>query len=121
MFSLSNRLLPLRCMMPARRYSMTPKLLSLMGMAAFFLFAAQTNYQYAAADPSADTNDPVSVVARVHATVSVSGVEHLPVVSEQRVPAARFYKGARLSLSASPFGLSSRHLATFFLRGPPCA
>lgn len=99
---------------------MTPKLLSLMGMTAFFLFAAQTNYQYTVSDPSADTNDPVSVVARVHSTVSVSGIEHLPVVSEQRVRNAHFDKRGALLLSTTHFSLSSRHLAAFFLRGPPC-
>jgi len=107
-------------MMQVRKYGVTPKLLSLMGMAAFFVFAAQINYQYTVSDPSADANDPVSVVARVHATVSVSRVEHLPVVSEQRVPTAFYYKGASLSLSAFSFGLGSRHLTAFFLRGPPC-
>lgn len=108
-------------MIAVKRYGLTPKQLSLMGMIAFFLFAAQVNYQYCIADPSADTNDPVSVAARIHATVTVSGVGHLPVVREQRAPAAFSYKGAVLLLSTTHFILSSQHPAASFLRGPPGA
>lgn len=106
-------------MIKARNYRRNRNFLSLLGMIAFLLFATQINYQYASsADPSADSNDPVSIAARICYTVRGTMGEHLPVAVETPV------------LVAVPTpchivtGLPGRHLMPAdrtwpSLRGPP--
>jgi hemin uptake protein HemP len=72
------------------------------------------------ADPSADTKDPVPVVARVVSSASLFGAEHLPVYKEEtaailyRASRHRTFYGPDQPLVVSNYTLPS-------LRGPPCA
>jgi hypothetical protein len=103
----------------ARRYDRNPNFSSFLVMIGFLLFAIQPNYQYSSlADPSEDTKDPVSAVARIVHTVRGTAGEHLPVVVEEPAPVAgrsRYHPVA--GLPDQPLMASDRALPS--LRGPP--